>query len=232
VLEALRLLEAFQAVAKHGVLCPIDWKPSDNAQDTLNTIANTLTESYDERLANLQKEFDGTTVTDLDAKHKRDEGSREAHGDAQSQKSAEDEKEASPKPVAEQKQSSSLPPPPPAIQEVVCQRPKQLSPSHSIQGDCLPHPSSPPPVESHAELFSSTLSTSAPNTAPNSPLHTPRPAAPKTSDRQVTARRARGRMSSHITSLFSHHPPAPSIFRPLRRYSSQSQSSDSPSDTD
>ncbi|OAK97167.1 peroxiredoxin TSA1, partial [Phaeosphaeriaceae sp. SRC1lsM3a] len=50
VLEALRLLEAFQAVAKHGVLCPIDWKPSDNAQETLNTIANTLTESYDERL--------------------------------------------------------------------------------------------------------------------------------------------------------------------------------------
>jgi hypothetical protein len=56
VLEALRLLEAFQAVAKHGVLCPIDWKPSTHASDTLNTISNTLVESYEIRLANLQKE--------------------------------------------------------------------------------------------------------------------------------------------------------------------------------
>lgn len=71
VLEALRLLEAFQAVAKHGVLCPVDWKPSNNAMETINTISNTLTESYDERLANLQKEFgDTVVVTDLDAKHK------------------------------------------------------------------------------------------------------------------------------------------------------------------
>ncbi|PVI04399.1 peroxiredoxin TSA1, partial [Periconia macrospinosa] len=50
VLEALRLLEAFQAVAKHGVLCPIDWKPDSNAADTLSTISNTLTESYEDRL--------------------------------------------------------------------------------------------------------------------------------------------------------------------------------------
>ena len=55
VLEALRLLEAFQAVAKHGVLCPIDWKPSSHVSDTLNTISNTLVESYEDRLANLQK---------------------------------------------------------------------------------------------------------------------------------------------------------------------------------
>ncbi|KAF2270091.1 thioredoxin-like protein, partial [Lojkania enalia] len=34
VLEALRLLEAFQAVAKHGVLCPIDWKPNTNTSET------------------------------------------------------------------------------------------------------------------------------------------------------------------------------------------------------
>ncbi|KAJ4363574.1 hypothetical protein N0V83_009870 [Neocucurbitaria cava] len=54
VLEALRLLEAFQAVAKHGVLCPVDWKPSTDAADTLT---------------NLQKEFGGIQVTDLDAKH-------------------------------------------------------------------------------------------------------------------------------------------------------------------
>jgi hypothetical protein len=57
VLEALRLLEAFQAVAKHGVLCPIDWKPNNNAADTISTILNTLMESYKHRLANLQKEF-------------------------------------------------------------------------------------------------------------------------------------------------------------------------------
>ncbi|KAF2794384.1 thioredoxin-like protein, partial [Melanomma pulvis-pyrius CBS 109.77] len=60
VLEALRLLEAFQAVAKHGVLCPIDWKPS----------TNTITDSYEERLAKLQKEFGDMPITDLDAKHK------------------------------------------------------------------------------------------------------------------------------------------------------------------
>lgn len=76
VLEALRLLEAFQAVAKHGVLCPIDWKPSSNADETIRTISNTLTESYDERLANLQKEFGDTPITDLDAKHKKDEDER------------------------------------------------------------------------------------------------------------------------------------------------------------
>ena len=71
VLEALRLLEAFQAVAKHGVLCPIDWHASGNTSDTMKTISNTLTESYDDRLANLQDEFgDHIVVTDLDAKHK------------------------------------------------------------------------------------------------------------------------------------------------------------------
>jgi hypothetical protein len=59
VLEALRLLEACQAVAKHGVLCPIDWKPNNNASDTISTLSNTLTESYEKRLANLQKEFGG-----------------------------------------------------------------------------------------------------------------------------------------------------------------------------
>ncbi|KAJ4346020.1 hypothetical protein N0V95_005753, partial [Ascochyta clinopodiicola] len=36
----------------------------------MNTISNTLVESYEERLANLQKEFGDVKVTDLDAKHK------------------------------------------------------------------------------------------------------------------------------------------------------------------
>ncbi|KAF3051158.1 hypothetical protein E8E11_010390 [Didymella keratinophila] len=70
VLEALRLLEALQAVAKHGVLCPIDWKPNSHASDTMNTISNTLVESYEDRLANLQKEFGDVQITDLDAKHR------------------------------------------------------------------------------------------------------------------------------------------------------------------
>jgi hypothetical protein len=72
VLEALRLLEAFQAVAKHGVLCPVDWRPSSNTTETMKTISNTLTESYEDRLANLQKDFGHEiVVTDLDAKHKQ-----------------------------------------------------------------------------------------------------------------------------------------------------------------
>ncbi|KAF1927495.1 thioredoxin-like protein [Didymella exigua CBS 183.55] len=74
VLEALRLLEAFQAVAKHGVLCPIDWKPSAHASDTMSTISNTLVESYEDRLANLQKEFGDVPVTNLDAKHRAPTG--------------------------------------------------------------------------------------------------------------------------------------------------------------
>jgi hypothetical protein len=74
VLEALRLLEAFQAVAKHGVLCPVDWQPSKNTTDTMKTISNTLTESYDDRLANLQQEFGNDSIaTDLDATQKGDQ---------------------------------------------------------------------------------------------------------------------------------------------------------------
>ncbi|KAF2187266.1 thioredoxin-like protein [Zopfia rhizophila CBS 207.26] len=46
ILEVLRLLEAFQAVAKHGVPCPIGWKPSNSTSETINTISNTLAESY------------------------------------------------------------------------------------------------------------------------------------------------------------------------------------------
>lgn len=67
ILECLRLLEAFQAVSKHGVLCPVDWKP-DAAEDK-STASNTLTESYDGRLAQLQREFGDIPVTDLDSKH-------------------------------------------------------------------------------------------------------------------------------------------------------------------
>lgn len=56
------------------MLCPIDWKPSNNTADTISTISNTLTESYEDRLENLQREFgNGVVVTDLDAKHAQEE---------------------------------------------------------------------------------------------------------------------------------------------------------------
>jgi hypothetical protein len=73
-LEALRLLEAFQAVGRHGVLCPIDWKPTKDASETISTMSNTLLESYEDLLNKLQKEFDGFRITDLDAKHKSEVG--------------------------------------------------------------------------------------------------------------------------------------------------------------
>ncbi|KAF9698446.1 hypothetical protein EKO04_003928 [Ascochyta lentis] len=70
VLEALRLLEAFQAVAKHGVLYPVDWKLSSHASETLNTISNTLVESYENRLANLHKGLRDVQIADLDVRHR------------------------------------------------------------------------------------------------------------------------------------------------------------------
>lgn len=54
---------------KHGVMCPIDWRPSSYAKETLDTISKTLTDNYDERLANLQAEFGNVQVVDLDAQH-------------------------------------------------------------------------------------------------------------------------------------------------------------------
>lgn len=55
----------------------MDWKPSDNASDTMNTINNILTESYDDRLAQLQAEFGDTPLTDLDKKHQEAEAKSE-----------------------------------------------------------------------------------------------------------------------------------------------------------
>ncbi|KAF2806190.1 thioredoxin-like protein [Mytilinidion resinicola] len=59
VLEALRLVEAFQAVMIHGVLCPANWAIG----------ADTIKDDYDERFARLQAEFGDIEVADLDAKH-------------------------------------------------------------------------------------------------------------------------------------------------------------------
>ena len=94
VFEALRLLEAFQAVAKYGVLCPVDWKPSNNTQDTLATISNTLTESYEERLKNLQKEFRDTVIADLDMKYRHEaEEKKQKNYEKQAELSRDDGKE-------------------------------------------------------------------------------------------------------------------------------------------
>lgn len=112
VLEALRLLEAFQAVAKHGVLCPIDWKPNKNASDIKDTISITLTESYDERLANLQKEFGNIQVTDLDAKHKSDDGHNDivTNGSAKSDNESPKTGTPAPTPTVRPMRSHSSPP--------------------------------------------------------------------------------------------------------------------------
>jgi hypothetical protein len=230
VLEALRLLEAFQAVAKHGVLCPIDWKPSDNAQDTLNTIANTLTESYDERLANLQKEFDGMQVTDLDAKHKGATDTGEASFNDKTQQSEGPSKDSRLRPTDGLVRSHSSPQLP-AIQEIACEHPKQSSSLHGHRNDCLPHTRSALEL-SHSDSFGSDSPSTAPASANNTPMPTPQ--LPQTAERQQTARRARGTMpytyldQRYVNSLFSQS--APSIFHAFNRHIFQD--SDSDSDTD
>lgn len=230
MLEALRLLEAFQAVAKHGVLCPIDWKPSGDAADTLNTISNTLTESYDERLANLQKEFGGVQVTDLDAKHKSETASTEGSVDNDAQ-ADESYMETTPKPTTKHVRSHSSPERP-VIQEVKCERGQQIGPpnTHTHTGsDCLPHPASPPPKPSRVDN-SSAQPTSAPHSRSITPVDNAQ--APPTATRRSTARHTRGTgprcNALYINNLFTQ--PSPSIFQPqVRRLSSQTSSSD-PSD--
>ncbi|KAF1961716.1 thioredoxin-like protein [Byssothecium circinans] len=129
VLEALRLLEAFQAVARHGVLCPIDWKPSVDAADSTNSISNTLRDSYEDRLKNLQHEFgDEVVVTDLDDK--------KANGSASSSSGSKSSTSGSGRGRAEQDQSQTRPQP----------QPQQQSP---------PSPS-PSPSTAPAETSSST----------------------------------------------------------------------------
>ncbi|KAH7065928.1 thioredoxin-like protein [Paraphoma chrysanthemicola] len=187
VLEALRLLEAFQAVAKHGVLCPIDWKPSGDAADTLNTISNTLAESYDERLANLQKDFEGVLITDLDAKHQAGDSPKADHHTGAATTSHED--------VSNTGESASVHPTrshsssqPPTIQEVTCERPKLVSPNSSSHNDCLPH------LPSSTNSYDSMRSVSN----PPSTVVTPTIAIPALDERQPsnsTARHSRGRSS-------------------------------------
>lgn len=69
VLEALRLVEAFQAVQRYGVLCPANWKMGDE----------TVTESYDDKMKRISRDFGGIRVTDLDhADEHRFQSSRQA----------------------------------------------------------------------------------------------------------------------------------------------------------
>ncbi|KAH7067777.1 thioredoxin-like protein [Paraphoma chrysanthemicola] len=224
VLEALRLLEAFQAVAKHGVLCPIDWKPSGDAADTLNTISNTLAESYDERLANLQKEFEGVLITDLDAKHKTGDTPETDPQSSTATKNPED--------VSTTSESANVHPTrshsnsqPPTIQEVTCERPKLMSPNANSHNDCLPHlPSSTNSYDSMRSVSNS-----------SSTVVTPSIAMPSLDERKQsdsTARHSRGTSSSRrrkaldspqTGSLFSQ--PAPSIFQSLLRTMSSTSTS-------
>jgi hypothetical protein len=234
VLEALRLLEAFQAVAKHGVLCPVDWKPTgaaqDAAQDTLNTISNTLTESYDERLANLQKEFGDEPVTDVDAKHEDDHVKNPTNTDdkTQTQTKSDDLEESTPQPSIPSRSHSGAQVP--TTQEVSCQRPDESSVLHNHHNDCLPRAPSPP----HSSYLGSSHSTRSSSTH-LSDDNTPMPTAqPKTAARKITARHARGTTTPnsvdarYVHSLFSQS--AVSIFPTLLRQTSQDSSANSDTD--
>ncbi|KAF2852690.1 thioredoxin-like protein [Plenodomus tracheiphilus IPT5] len=280
VLEALRLLEAFQAVARHGVLCPIDWKPDSNAADTLNTISNTLTESYEERLANLQKEFGDTqgkscslgidctrmtfvfslshrgflpanpwtssvisdysadslspTVTDLDAKHKsEDGGSRRSSRKDSVEQANRDNEESSSTPTSTANPNCSASTPPPAeIKQVVCTRGMRREPSqdlsHDSQQDDRPQINSPPSL-TPSSSFHSAKSSSAPPSASVTPLPTPTASHHVRPTMAVTVRHSRGRatslrssVSQELNSLFGS--PATSFFF-RRHYSSTTDSS-------
>jgi hypothetical protein len=206
VLEALRLLEAFQAVAKHGVLCPIDWKPTGDTADTINTISNTLTESYEERLANLQKEFAGVSVTDLDARHKAGDETKSADSKNRRRRSADMYDGQALIPATGQPRPQSTPPAP-SIKEDSYELHKEPSHTPSHHNDCPAHVS-PVLLPSHSQSLLSPLQS-----------HTPTPPmTTSVSPRQTIARHARGTHTldaRHFTSLFSHA--SPPDFQPFLR---------------
>jgi hypothetical protein len=70
VTETLRLLESFQNVAKHGVLCLVDWEPVIITSDAVNTTSSTVTGSYNKRLADLEKALGLSPHIERDAKRK------------------------------------------------------------------------------------------------------------------------------------------------------------------
>ncbi|KAH7374383.1 thioredoxin-like protein [Pyrenochaeta sp. MPI-SDFR-AT-0127] len=229
VLEALRLLEAFQAVARHGVLCPIDWKPSSNAADTLSTISNTLTASYGDRLANLQKEFGDVPVIDLDAKHKLEDGEYDNISESRT-KSDTSVAQVSTTSASPRTLRSDSSPQPVIIEQVSCERRRHPSPSVSLTTDCLPRMGSSPLLKSPKATYTG-RSVSVPTSTNITPTPTPatsptRHPSLKPTTQASTARHARGRKPSlhlnvdqrYVNSLFSDVSNAPSIFQSLVRH--------------
>lgn len=234
VLEALRLLEAFRAVARHGVLCPIDWKPTKDASETINTISNTLLESYEDRLDKLQKEFDGIQVTDIDVKHKSEDESSLTNDFKSPDTSPEVD---SPATIVRTEPESSTSGPATTNREGPCARPVHPSHLQNHRNDCLPRIQKTPPPSPSPQLsitkrgsISSVRSSSAPQSSTATPTPTPTSIHPPMHSRQApnsTARHARG--TSHLdphymNGLFSQS--VPSIFQSMiRRISSNSVTS-------
>lgn len=210
VLEALRLLEAFQAVAKHGVLCPIDWKPSNNTNDIAATISNTLTESYEDRLAILEKEFGDTVITDLDAKHNRRSSGKESNGSEERMEgSRKSNNVVTSSPTASCRKTSSTSSTRKPSVEVALSRESSLgttiespkgtvksskdddAPARSSSNDAISHAKAPTPSR---WLFKSDKSSSAPQSANLTPMPTPSRQDPPMRQHSLntTARHARG----------------------------------------
>ena len=166
VLEALRLLKAFQAVAKHGVLCPVDWKPNDNAAETINTISNTLTENYEDRLANLQREL-GVQVTDLDEKHKHEKEKEEMM--TPGKKPGDDVPSPGAEVASVRANRSNSIPLPSATQETPYEKPGATNPDSVPQQDSLESTSST------TSLPTTTSFHSAPPSTPSTPISSPPP---------------------------------------------------------
>jgi hypothetical protein len=168
VLEALRLLEACQADAKHAVFCPIDWKPTNCTSDTISTLSNTLTESYEERLAKLQKEFGNVQVTDLDAKRTTEE--KQEDGPSNDEIKSDDTSSTAVTPSSSAKPSRSHSSDPPISLGVPCERPPHSSPHHRQRNDCLPRHTTFPLAQSPAPCpHSRPKARSAPRHPPKSP---------------------------------------------------------------
>jgi hypothetical protein len=205
-LEALRLLEAFQAVAKHGVLCPIDWKPNSHASGALNTISDTLVESYEDRLANLQRgpimcyilrdivniftEFGDVQVTDLDAKHEAEANIPHAE---YTETVGLNVKLTTPElPEDNNNENTEARDPPP-------------SPGHTT---CKARAATPPIAESSAQAFFIPKASRPPSpiTAVASPATTPNTLSvppPKLRTLERTARHSRGTIHRDISDIFS-----------------------------
>jgi hypothetical protein len=113
-------------VARHGVLCPVDWKPSTNAADT---ISNTLIESYEDRLANLQKGFDMPVTEQQNKRSASSKRSRQGSSASSSDTA-----------VSVQNTPSQSNPPPAPLKEVVCARPCLFNPSSNNTQDAEKKP--------------------------------------------------------------------------------------------